>query len=446
MDLFDEEILKSKKKKETTVKPSTIILTAIILLVILCVVIVMIIVYLKGTILTITLDGKLAKELENIFIFEENDNIYMPIKRMAEYLGYGAYNGDYITKSEDETKCYIETEGELVSFTLNSNILMRVVDGQLEQIKIMEPIKEINGELCITAEGAQDAFNFKFYHIDNEIIIQTLEYLYTGYYSNALLEGYLEIEDESFANKTAILDGMLIVKSENNKYGVITIEGEKILETKYDSIQYYRETTEFLVTSNNKKGIMTVDKKTKIELSYDKIEIVKNKNDIFYVVGKSNLYGILDEEGKTIIYPEYSQIGIDVSRYEENGVTNGYILCDQIIPVMKNNQWALFDITGSRITEFIYESLGCHTNKVTGTVAYGVIVVPDYELIVVEQEGKYNLITLEGKGLFNEAILDSVYITISSGKNIYYITSGNTTKELITFLQENGITKPILSE
>lgn len=443
MDLFyDEEILRPKKKKK--IKVSTIVLILIALLSILCIIIVVAIIYFNALILKINLDGKNVSELEKILIIEENNKVYMPIRKMAEYLKISSFNGDYITRSEDQTKCYIETENEIVSFKLNSNILTKVIEGQTQQINIKEPIKEINGELCITAEDAQEAFNFIFYYDveEKQIYIQTLSYLYNGYFGKFKSQGYIEIEKETFENKTAILDNMLIVKSSNGYYGVVTTQGEIILETKYNSIQYLRKTSDFLVESNGKKGIISSDKQTKAKLIYDSIDMVTNKNDIFYVVKKSDLYGLLDVGGKTIIYPEYQQIGMDVSAYSQNGVTNGYILYNQIIPVKRNNKWALFDITGNKITDFIYDSLGCSSAKNTATKAYGVMEVLEYNLIVVCQSGKYNLITLEGKEIFSSAILDSVYITISDGKAIYYITSGTTTKELIGFLQENGVAKP----
>lgn len=447
MNLFEDEELFKPKKKKAQVKPTTIIAIAIVALLILLVIIVASIIYLKSTILTITLDGKNVNDLESVLIFEENDKIYMPIKKMAEYLGYSAYNGDYITRSEDDTtKCYIESSEEIVCFTLSSNVITKVVDGQTQQIKISEPVKEINGELCIEANGTEDAFNIKFYYTasKNKIIIQTLGYLYTAYSNYAVSKGYVEIEDESFANKTAVLDNMLIVKTTNNYYGVISTQNENeiILETKYDSIEYFRKNSEFLVGNNNKKGIITKDRKTKIEMSYDSIEKVTNKNDVFYIVGKSGLYGLLDSNGERIIYTEYEQIGINVSAYQENGVTNGYILYNQLIPVKLNNKWALFNIDGNAVTDFIYDSFGCTTAKNAVSRTYAVIEVLDYNLIVARQGDKYNLITVEGKRLFDNSILDSVYITISNGKKIYYITNGETTKELISFLQENGYSKP----
>ncbi len=440
MDLFeDEEILKPKKKKK--IKSTTLILIAIVILVILCIITIVAIVYLKGQILTIKLDGKTADQLEDILIFEENDKIYIPIKKMAQYLGYDAFNGDYITRSEDDTnKCYIESQEELISFMLNSNILTKVINGQVQQIKIAEPVKEINGELCISSEGAQNAFNFKFYYDKNKINIETLSYLYSWYSQYAVNNGYLPIE-ETYTNKLAVLDNMLIVKDKNNYYGVIsTNNGEALFEAKYDSIEYFPSSSEFLVGSNSKKGIISKDRTTKIQPIYDSIEKVTNKNDIFYIVKEGDLYGLLDENGKTILYPEYEKIGIDVSAYKQNGVTNGYILYNKLIPAKKENKWALIDINGNHVTEAIYDSFGCPKANIARS--YGVITVPDYNLIVVSKNGKYNLITLEGKNLFDGYILDSVYITISEGKNIYYITYGKVTKELASFLQENGIPKP----
>lgn len=145
------------------------------------------------------------------------------------------------------------------------------------------------------------------------------------------------------------------------------------------------------------------------------------------------------KNGEMIIYPEYEQIGIDVNAYSQNGITNGYVLYNQLIPVKNNNKWGLYNIEGKKIVDFVCDSFGSITTKYK---TYGVIEIPDYNLIVGKQGEKYNLVTLEGKWLFERFILDSVYITVSEGKNVYHITSGTTEKNLITFLEENGVEKP----
>ena len=440
-DVFNEEILKPKKKK--TIKATTILSIIIILLLICCVITIVFIVYFNGAILSITLDGSDAKELQKVFIFEENNKVYMPIRRMASYLKYDSYNGDYITLSEDATKCYIKNDEELVSFTLDSNILTKIVEEETKQIKIEEPIKEINGELCITAEGAQDAFNFRFYYDteNNKIIIQTLSYLYTGYsrmYQNQ--KGYLPIQ-ETFVNKTAIYDGMLIVKSQDGKYGVISTneDGTTILETKYDGIDYLPGTSDFLVEGNGKKGIITKEGATKVELVYDDIKTFTNNNQTFYIMEQSKLYGLLDTEGKILLYPEYEQIGINITAYERNGITNGYVFSDTLVPLQRNSKWGLYNLKENKLSDFVYDSFGCPTGPVART--YGVLQIPEYNIILGEKSKKYNLITAEGKG--SNFIFDSVYISISEGKDKYYAVINGETKDLITFLQENGIVKTL---
>lgn len=441
MNLFEEEILKPKKKKG--IKMSTLIIIAIVILFILCFVILAAISYLRGTILTIALDGKDASDLKNILIIEENNEVYIPIRKMAEYLKYETYNGDYITLSEDATKCYIKNSEELVSFALDSNVITKVVEGQTQQIKVNEPITQINEELCITSEGAQEAFNFEFsFNIQkNRITINTLSYLYTEYSKYYVNKGYLAIENETLDNKKAILDDFLIVKGTNGNYGVIRVNnGEVVLETKYESIKYLKETSDFLVSNNNKYGIIAKDKTTKVSLSYDGIEKVTNKEEIFYIVKKSNLYGVLNSNGDTIIYPEYTKIGMDVSAYSRNGVTNGHILYNELIPVNHNNKWALFNTKGERITDFIYDGFGSQT-KTSNT--YGVLEIQDYKLLVGRQGEKYDLITTKGEGLFKGFILDSVYITVNAGKETYYITYGAENIELLKFLEDNNVPKTI---
>ena len=438
MNLFENEEL-LKPKQQIKVKAPTVLIVIISILSVISIVIIGLITYLKGTILTITLDGQDANKLKSILIFEE-DKIYIPIKKIAEYLQYQTYNGDYITLSEEVDKCYIENIEEKVAFTLDSNIITKVRGGVTEQVKIVEPISQINEELHITSEGAEQAFNlyFNYNKEKNEITIQTLSHLYNRYLNYAISIGYSPIENEIFDNKLAILEGLIVVKGSNGNYGVININNEVILETKYQSIRYLPKTSDFLVSSNNKMGIIASDKSTKISLKYDSIEIFTNKNEMFYLIGNSGKYGLLDVNGNEIIYPEYTKIGMSVSEYSKNNVTTGHVLNGEVIPVENNGKWALFNIKGEKITDFIYDGFGC---QVKNNNTYSVLQIPEYNLLVAKQGEKYDLITIEGKSLFKDAILNLVYISVSSGKTNYYISYGEQKIELFSFLEENGIKK-----
>ena len=78
MSLFDEEILKQPKKKKK-INTSAIIIVIMIILTILCVVAIVGITYLRGTILTVIVDGKEFSGIESMFVMEENNKVYIPM-------------------------------------------------------------------------------------------------------------------------------------------------------------------------------------------------------------------------------------------------------------------------------------------------------------------------------------------------------------------------------
>ena len=119
MNLMEESFQNKEenKKKRTT----TIILTAIILVVIMIIAIVVYLMYLKSTVMTLTIDGVENEKLKNLFVFEEDRRIYAPIKEIASYLGYESYNGEYSDKSEEPSKCYVSNDNEVANFELGEN-------------------------------------------------------------------------------------------------------------------------------------------------------------------------------------------------------------------------------------------------------------------------------------------------------------------------------------
>ena len=67
-----------------------------------------------------------------MLIFEDDGKIYAPIKEIASYLGYESYNGEYSQRSEEQSKCYIQSENEIANFSLGSDTIYKLdltVDG-----------------------------------------------------------------------------------------------------------------------------------------------------------------------------------------------------------------------------------------------------------------------------------------------------------------------------
>ena len=141
MELYDEKSNNANSKK------TKIIGICIVILIILMILIMFAIVYLKNSIRTIQIDSKEKNELEQIIYINETGDtpeLYFPIIKMAKYLKYEAFSGDYKNKSEDKTKCYITNEKEITSFIKDSNILIKSTNEfGIEYINIDKPILSI---------------------------------------------------------------------------------------------------------------------------------------------------------------------------------------------------------------------------------------------------------------------------------------------------------------
>ena len=209
-----------------------------------------------------------------------------------------------------------------------------------------------------------------------------------------------------------------------------------ILEPQYDNISYIPDSKTFLVTSNKKVGVFTKDGKRKINLVYDKITSM-GRDSKLYVVETNKMQGVVDENGKIIIYPENDQIGINVSSFSYNGVKNGYILLDKLIPVKRNNLWAFYDTGGKKVTsDFKYKNIGC-TNIKSGNNIYPLLQIPEYNVIVVSDElGKFAFVDTEGNDSILNFIFDQIYIKVSGGEENYYMTFRDKEYEVLKYLKQ----------
>ena len=211
MELYNEDDFVKKKSKMPL-----IIGICIGVLILITAVIIYMIMYLQGTVYKITLDGVTTSDLEEIFYIEGSEDapetmkLYIPIRKIASFLGYADYNGDYKNKSEDNTKCYVENEYETVVFTQDSNEIFKTRgNSDYEIIQLDEKVFSKDGDLYTTIDGIEKAYNveFLFEPTKRNIEIYTMGYL-LDYYAQ-----YLQLEEYSvdFSDQKAIFEGMIIV-------------------------------------------------------------------------------------------------------------------------------------------------------------------------------------------------------------------------------------------
>lgn len=438
MNLIEESFqTKEEKNKKTAIR---IVLAAIILVVILIIGIVSYMAYIKGQELKVSLDGNSNNDVKKMLVFE-NGTVYAPIKRISSYLGYNSYNGEYFEKSESSSKCYVESENEVANFELNSRKIYKLdLNARAENYEYVyskEPVRAIGGELYASAEAIEKAFNVSFQYNEekNSVQIFTLPYLVNFYNPYVLNWGYVGISEE-FANQKAILKDMLVVTNNNRKVGVLDTEGKSILEVKYSNITYLSSVGEggdFLVEDNGKVGVMSKNRETKIQLIYDSIELLDLDAGL-YVASKDGKYGVLDLRGKVIIYIENDEIGVDTSRFKENGIKNKYILAENLIPVRKDRKWGLCDTKGNLLVDYQYDSLGY--TATSSRNALSLLVIPDYNVIVACKDKKYTLLNSIGEELFSGPVADDIYMTIDGGKKHYFIRANDQEMDAEEYLNQ----------
>ena len=438
-----EEDLKKGPRKDNSKLIAKIILAVIIILVLVIIGILITMAYIDNSQLRVYVDGSVNNDVKNLLMIQEDGTIYAPIKEIASYVGYKSYNGDSVNKSDERSKCYVECEDEVANFVLNSNVIHKISltgassTGQNDEYYYMNnPVKAINGQLYAEEDGLMKAFNIAInYDKDtNRIQIYTMPYLIQLYTNSVLDYGYTEIQ-EDFNNYKAVLNDMLVVEQDSN-YGVIKAStGDIIIEPKYSKIEYLPDTQNFLATSNDKVGMLSNTGDLKIQLMYDTLELMDNDSNL-YLAERNGLYGVIDINGNTIIHLEYDEIGIDITKFPDNDLQNKYILADNLIPVKKGNYWGFFDKTGRQVKDFIYDSIGYTVSA--SRDARNLLIIPNYNLIVVGKDKKYGLINSMGEDIVIMA-LDDAYMVISGGEKQYYMTYNDNRMNIEEYLEQQGV-------
>ena len=441
MNLMEESFQNNEinKKKRAT----NIILVAIFIVLVAIISIIVYLAYTKKSQMKLYLDGKQNQNVLEMLLIKEDGTINIPIKQIAEYLGYDSFNGEYAEKSEEISKCYVQskTNEEICNFELGSKKLYKLdlsnSNKNYEYYYTKNAVFSNNGILYGDTEIIEKAFNVNFnYDKDkNTITISTMPYLIQSYTGKVLDYGYKEISDV-FANKKAILQNMIVVKKEDKKYGVIDLKGNAILEAKYTNITYLPSIGDFLVDNDKKIGVMSNEGATKIRLMYDSIELM-DKDAGLYLVKKDNKYGVLDLKGNSKIDINNDEIGMDITKFERNDIKSKYILAGNLIPVKREKYWGLYDKNGQQVVNFEYDSFGyiASSNK----NALNLLVIPDYNVLIACKNKKYTLLNSYGKELFAAPVADDIYMTIEGNEKQYKILANNNLYDAIEFLKSQGI-------
>ncbi len=454
-------------EKEKSMKIIKIIIIMLVLLLIISIGIVIGIYYLQSKEFKVSIDGKNRSNIgEDVFVIQDG-KVYVSIKDIAQYLNYTAYNGGYGGNdkySENTTSCYLQNTNETVTYSLNSTSIYKsiisektsenssqnaninslaVANSDFEYFTLSEPVKMINSKLYTTLEGIATGCNVyaNYNEKNNAVVIYTLPTIISSY-ANTIQDMAIADEDAIFSNKKAILYDLVVVKNENNKYGVVGTDGQEILGKKYAYIKFTEATQEFIVlTDEGKVGIISKDGTTRIKPDYDEIKLIDKESEL-YLVSNNKKYGVINRNDKKIIYLEYDAIGIDSTKFESDNIKNQYILYDNCIPVQKGGKWGLMDKNGATICDLQFDEIGCIVGTSNSKMANNLLLIPEYEGIVVGKDKLYGLINSSGQTLIPIAVSDMYSIT-NANEETYYLTYEKNTMNVIDYLRDTLKIEPV---
>lgn len=218
-----------------------------------------------------------------------------------------------------------------------------------------------------------------------------------------LYTNYEKVEPIRLQNVTGGLmyEKTVLKYQKNGKYGLIDLQGKKVVNAKYDDIEglSYKE-GELIVQEEGKYGVINIKGKSLVNPKYDDITVDSfyTEEDGYkyagYIVSNTTeegyRYGYIDYKGKPVLQPEYNEI----SRITDVGNKD-----EMYLIVARNGQYGL--LKGSeRLLPYEYQSIVYDENN---------------KLLTTEKSKKYGVATLEGK-----TIIPEEYEQIDiNGANIY---------------------------
>lgn len=441
-----------EEKNRKAKKMMVWITIAIIALFIISIILFITIYYLKEQLFKFNVDGVKTSVTTNDLFLYEGDTVYVSLRDIAPIIGYKHYNGGYKEYTEDNDKCYLEGQNEICIFEKDETTIYKTPAKEVdyEYFEIEVPIKRKNNKLYITSEGLSLACNLKFYYEpeENQITIYTLPY-YADYYvkSNA----YASVAN-NFKNQKALLYGLIVTQdventdtknnTKNIHYGISTLDNKEIVGTKYTSIEFIESTQEFIVkTTENKVGIITSEGETKVQPQYDSLKQI-DKDLNLYLATNNDKKGVIEKNGKILIYLEYDQIGINAEPFQTSNIKNPYLLYNHAIPVKQNEKWGMYDKKGNLILPIEYDGMGCiASDKTTNNILTipaikGIVVAKELETTEKKKVTYYGIVNWLGRELV-PPWLETVYSTINNGREEYTMVNRGTSYNVIEYANQN---------
>lgn len=223
-------------------------------------------------------------------------------------------------------------------------------------------------------------------------------------------------ENRKYEIETISQYNYFVVK-ENNQYGVIDAQGNKIIETKYEYVKIPNpQKAVFICYEDGNTKVLNENGK-EIFAEYKNIEPLRLKNissDLMYEksvlkYSKNEKYGIIDFNGKKITDAIYEEI--DTLQFKE-----GELL------VKEKGKYGIINIKGTTLVKTSYDKIEADKfyEENSGYTKDGYIVS-----VTTDEGYRYGYVNLEGKEIIETKYNDLYRITDIDSNDVYIICAEN---------------------
>lgn len=407
-----EESDKFAEAQEQNEKKKKIILISIVLCAILIVLLVILIIYIQyldSLELKLIVDGEQKPIKDGLFISDNGTN-YVDIKAFSDILGYTYTKGEYEKYNEDDDSCYINNDFEVVAFTADSKSFTKYIE-------VKEDSPALTEEGVFGLEIQVKSENGKFNTFDLE---KPVKYINNKLYLpfDKLTDVYNVSVDTHEQNRIRISTLPKLFKKAMEAAGQMnytTISGvyENMRAIPYGLV---------VVGKDNLYGVVDVsekDPKEVLSIKYEDLEFIQNSQE-FFMTAESTV-GLLDRNGKTIIKPmEYDEISV----LDE---------VKQLYLVKKDSKYGVLNRNGDIVVHVDYDGIGLKKVEDFGSNIEDVRntnLLFD-ECIIVELDSKYGMFDIAGKELLKPNYETFGYTTAATD------TSGE--ESVLVIPEETGI-------
>ncbi|MBQ3414070.1 MAG: WG repeat-containing protein [Clostridia bacterium] len=228
---------------------------------------------------------------------------------------------------------------------------------------------------------------------------------------------YLDITNLGKDNKSGF-----IVKDQNEKYGVIDYSANKVLESKYNSVEKISGDNLYVVKEDGKTKVIKQDGTDYITEGFDKIKTILSSAKDGVIFSKDGKYGVMKENNEIVIEPVYEDL-IKAQNTTLIAKKDGkYGVID-----FSRNQKILFDYTSIKYDEvadiFITENssyINTIINSVYETKLSGILIKIDtekgYMKLRVGDEYKYFNFKFEEKPVTDILVSNTLFLSKKDGK------------------------------